>query len=142
MKLNTILTTASALLLLAGCNGSKKHVEALASNPWRLEQVIFDDSAYSDTIPAGVTLLFSDSSTIAGNGGCNSFFGVYTTAGKDQIDIEVKGSTMAFCPDLDFEARYFDMLSLVSSYAINGDEMQLDAPENGFTMIFKADQKQ
>ena len=116
----------------------KKNAEALTANSWQLEEIIFSDSNYTDTLPAGVTLLFSDSSTISGNGGCNLYFGQYTTIGSDQIDLEVKGSTMRFCPEQEFESRYFDMLGLVTSYTVKEGVLQLNAAENGFTLLFKA----
>lgn len=75
---------------------------------------------------AAFTLSFqSDSvSRIFGCGACNRFFETYT-AGPDTLSLRVAGRTQMFCPGLDDEARFLQMLDGTRSYPIDADALYL-----------------
>lgn len=128
----------SLLALLGACSGgSKDNYQTLISTEWQLESIISDDSGDSILPQERVTILFTDSSTVSGHGGCNVFFGQYSTMGEDEIDIEVKGRSMAMCPSLELEDQIIATLDLATSYLAQQDKLQVNDLENGITLVFK-----
>lgn len=132
--------SAIATLLLVGCGGANRNYETLISNEWSLESIVADDESYTLKPDAEITIQFGDSSTFSGNGGCNGYFGVYSTD-EDLIDIETQGRTMAMCEHIDFEDKYLSMLEDCSTFYAQGNELQLNNNEVGVTLIFKAIKK-
>lgn len=78
-------------------------------------------------------LVFADSNRITGFAGCNNFFGTYQVK-NDRLQITPGGSTMAFCPDMDFEGLFVKVLSSVSGYKIYDTQLEL-SNEDGDTIL-------
>lgn len=138
MKRLFIVTLVVTAALTAGCNSKKTNVEMLTAHEWSLDEVLFADSDFSETPPAGVTIIFSDSTDrVAGSGGCNRFFGSYTAAEEGHISMGPLAGTLMECPGIEFETRYFGWLELADKFTVNHDELRLMATESGVTLLFK-----
>lgn len=100
-------------VLLVSCKVS----DNIQSKEWRM--VSYEENneniSLSQEIP---TLLFSNDTSFSGRAGCNSIMGWYKTDGDSGISMKVVGSTMAFCPDMNFEDRYVKSLNAVDSYEL------------------------
>lgn len=139
MRYLSFLVVTVLLSAFVACSGAKKdNYDTLISSKWSLQSIVNQDGGDSVEIIDPVTIVFTDSSTVAGHGGCNAFFGVYSTMGDDEIDVEIKGRTMAMCPSLDVEDRVIATLELSSTYLAQGSELQINDLENGLTLVFKA----
>ena len=138
MKRLLILAALLPAIFFTNCRTKTSDKNFLVAHEWQLDEIIYADSAYTITPPSEVTIAFSDStSSVSGRGACNSFFGVYTTEGQDEINIDIQGSTMAFCLDMEFELRYFSLLDLVERYAAEAGELQLSDSDGSVTLLFK-----
>ncbi len=62
---------------------------------------------------------------VQGNGGCNGFFGSYTTENNYRIRFSKMGSTMMACPRLELEREYLQVFEKTDSYIIKGNRLQL-----------------
>lgn len=136
--LSFLFVTVLLSTFVACCGAKKDNYDTLISSQWNLQSIVNQDGSDSVAVIDPVTIIFTDSSTVAGHGGCNAFFGVYSTMGDDEIDIEIKGRTMAMCPSLDVEDGVIATLELSTTYLAQGDELQINDLENGLTLIFKA----
>ena len=140
MKHSKLLSAAVLLvgLLVVGCGGQgKADYKALIAHGWQLKEIIAADSSYTIMPERAVTVVFSDSSTVNGFAGCNSFFGTFSTIGENEIIIETTGRTMSLCPDIEFEEKFMALLGQVTSYSVLKDELSLNDTENGMTMLFE-----
>lgn len=137
MKIKSLLLlSAIAAIAMVSCNSKKANYEAMVSKEWQLASIQADDLSYTVTPKESVTIIFSDSSTFAGNGGCNSYFGVYSTYGNE-IDVEVQGRSMATCPEINFEDKYIELLNGCSTFFAEGNNLQLNNNEVGVTLKFE-----
>ncbi|MBQ4280331.1 MAG: META domain-containing protein [Rikenellaceae bacterium] len=141
--MNTILKSMAAVAAAVAAVGCSSHqpsnYEHLTAHKWELTQIVSDDSAATAmTIPAGLTIQFSDSARFFGFGGCNSFFGTYSTVGQDNISIQPVGRSMAFCPDIALEDKFIAMLGLSATYVASDSTLQLNDNEAKQTLMFKA----
>lgn len=135
-----ILIAAAAVAV--GCGPQKTNAELITSTAWHLDEIIYDGRDATETPPANVTIIFSDSTDrIAGRGGCNNFFGVYKLKEKENIEINMGGSTMMACPDMEFEGRYFKLLDQVESYSVSETELKLFITAEGTTLMYKPEFK-
>lgn len=132
MKCARAALAGFALLFLAACQGDET-VKAYggADRTWRL--VAIDDIPFE----AEATLTFPETSKIAGQGPCNSYFASMTVP-YPWFETGPIGSTKRMCPDHAAEAEFFDALSEMSLSEVLGDTLLLSTPE-GRTMLFKAD---
>lgn len=126
-----------AIVLMAfGCKSGEKAETTLTAQEWVLKSMTEKGTVVANPqeLP---TLLFSDSSRIAGSAGCNRFFGTYTIGEKDALSIATKGMTMMFCPDMDFEDRYVKALNEIASYSIKAKELTLMNADKQLVMIYQ-----
>lgn len=88
-----------------------------------------------------ITITFYDQGTFNGYGGCNNYQGSYTLTGTTgpfgkQISIGPVISTLKYCIGTsDTETLYFQILSNVTSYAIDNSELSMRDPL-GNTLVF------
>jgi heat shock protein HslJ len=90
-----------------------------------------------------ITIIFSDLGTLEGNGGCNTYKGLYTLTGKGgfgyQIRIEQITSGNMFCPDSgELERTYLQILSNITSYGWldNGTTLYMQDGFEGGTLSY------
>lgn len=73
---------------------------------------------------ASQTMTFLEDGSVSGEGGCNSFGGMYEAQGQDLAFMNVFSTQMA-CPDLEAEGRFFAALTAVSTWDMDGSELLL-----------------
>lgn len=89
-----------------------------------------------DTTGKNVSIRFTGDGKVSGSGGCNSFFGTYTTGAQQQLTIANTGATLKACtPDvMALENAYFDALKSVASYLLDASGLHLSF-NNGQGML-------
>lgn len=96
--------------------------------------------ANGDTIaiPAGHNpgISFLKGNKIAGETGCNIFFG-YFEADGDKITFTNMGSTRMMCPQMEFENSYMNALNDISSFTIVQDTLTFKDKEGNIVAILK-----
>lgn len=55
---------------------------------------------------------------VAGNAGCNRYFGSFSSDGKGGIKFSKMGATMMLCPDMHVEREFLQILDRVHSYTL------------------------
>lgn len=133
--MKTVQVMMFALLVMAaGCKeGNDKAL--LWSHEWQLKQMV----AGGDTVqnPQGLPeITFTDSTAIYGSAGCNRFFGTYTADDKGMMTIQPGGSTMMYCPDMQFEDRYLKALAEVAGYTVTSEELKITNADKTLTLIY------
>jgi copper homeostasis protein (lipoprotein) len=63
---------------------------------------------------------------VNGNGGCNSFSGMYTLKSNDRIIISKVISTMMACPQMATESEFLKVLQMADNYYVSGDTLILN----------------
>lgn len=130
-KMRTMLFVL--LLLAVGCKSNEG--VSLTGHEWKLQSMTQEGVAVTNPqeLP---TILFSDSSAVYGFAGCNRFFGSYTVGDKGEMTVKPGGSTMMFCPDMQFEDVYLKALNEVRNYAINGKELTLTDADGKLSIVY------
>lgn len=82
-------------------------------------------------------LAFSDSNQVTGFAGCNSFFGTYKIE-NNHLQILPGGTTMAFCPDMEFEDLFIRVLSSVSTAKIYDSQLELSNKSGDTVLVFSS----
>lgn len=123
------------VLAVFGCKSGEK-TGAVTANEWELKSMTVKDSliANPQQLP---TLLFSDSTAVYGSAGCNRFFGTYTVDAKGMLTIKTGGSTMMYCPDMNFEDRYMKALNEIASFSIKAQELTLTDAAKGLVLVYQ-----
>ena len=114
---NLVLGTLTVLLILAGGCRQKQSEVKLTDHPWRLTALNVDKKDVvlpKDTI----TVEFDTTGRVAGFSGCNRYFGKYSSASDKNLNIEVVGSTMAMCPDIETEDQFIRVLDNSTTFSI------------------------
>lgn len=62
---------------------------------------------------------------VAGNAGCNNFFGAYVLEEGSRIRFSGLGSTLMACPDMELERRFMEVLEMTDNYLLLGDTLML-----------------
>lgn len=111
--------------------------EKLLSTEWKLFGIDgLGDVQMDENSTAYIN--FSDSTTFAGNGGCNQFFGAFTADSEDVIEMNVKGRTMMMCPNINFEDVYIGGLSSIATYTIEDNKLSLKSDDGQVTLVYTA----
>ena len=126
---------------IISCTDSKRtNLENLVATEWTLDSVVTEVVGLPLSNESVVTIAFSDSTTFAGNGGCNQYFGTFgteaTSEDEDVISIETKGRTMAMCPTLAFEDSYIVALEKVTKFIAEEDKLVMSNSNGDVTFIF------
>ncbi|MGL5681768.1 MAG: META domain-containing protein [Marinifilaceae bacterium] len=121
MKKQMYFIVVALVALLASC-GTKETVK-LQGHDWILSSI--EQNGTELTLPTEKpTIMFDDSSRIAGFAGCNRFFGKYTVKERE-MTIELVGTTQMACPDMNFETAYLKMLGEVKRFDVVNGELRL-----------------
>jgi heat shock protein HslJ len=99
---------------------------SLEGAPWKLVSYADAEGNMQAPLPGTeITIEFLEGN-VAGNSGCNNYFGSYEVAGAE-LSIGLIGSTMMACPDavMSQETAYLAALEGAASYRITGDELQI-----------------
>ena len=132
------IATAIVATMLTACNSKKNNVEMLTAHEWLLDEVVFEGNDFTETPPAGVTIMFADSTDrVSGNGGCNGYFGTYTLGDDHKISMGPLASTLMACPNLEFEGKYFKWLEAVDKFEAEENSLRLKVTADGTTLVYK-----
>ncbi len=133
----SIVALALAAIMAGCCTSCKqksKGAKPLACTEWHLVQFEGQEMAYADDM---FNMTFGEDGRISGVGGCNRMMSSYTLGEKGTITIQPVATTMAYCPEADFEHTFTRALETVNGYSIEGDVLTLTS--NGMAKaVFKA----
>lgn len=121
------LTTAGCAAPPASERVRSAATAPLVSTPWRLTHLDGLELANPAGNNAVGFQLDTQNPRITGFGGCNRMFGGYLLNGE-QLRFDQIGATKMACAEgsrMKLEQDYFDMLSRVSSWKINGSSLEL-----------------
>lgn len=120
----------SALVLAFSCDRPQPE-QGLPNTAWVVSNMNLEMTEPIEFGPLTPTLIFNQNNAdIAGNTGCNSFFGTYVVSG-DSLQLNIVGQSMALCPNSEIEQHYLDALKNVATYKI----------EEGGLVLYNADNK-
>lgn len=119
-----------ATIFLAGCesptqgfNGNPD-LKALRANEWILAAVR-SPSAREEDVDVDFTADFSENGEISGRAGPNEYGGTYIATPEGYVSIDELGSTLIGGEEAEIAADYLAILSNVSRFGVDGDEMRL-----------------
>ena len=129
---------AFCVLLVAACGGGG---DTLEDTSWQVEMLRGADGSMA--APLADTVLTADftADEIAGEAGCNSYFGTYTTDG-DSFSTGPLGSTQRFCDPqavMDQEVAYLAALSEADRWNRDGDQLELFQGDETVVQFASAD---
>ena len=140
MRLTRRLTSAIliAVSMLAACNAGS----SLTGRPWALSAVTGKAPAFQGVVSAyqqaDYTITFNTDGTYSGTAACNQIAGTYKTSGNS-LTITTGGSTLAFCPDSDFDSDFETIfahsLTEAATYVATNDTLTITLTDGG-TMTF------
>lgn len=132
MKKTTILLMLAVAAVFSACKNNSN--AQLTAHEWQLKEMTTTKGTMS--LPQQLpTLILTDTNTMFGFSGCNSFFGKYSTKGSS-IKLEPSGSTMMFCPDMQFEREFINVLTNIHSYRIENEELKLVSKDKKQSLTF------
>jgi heat shock protein HslJ len=120
MKTIIPILTFVLLIFFASCSSVKDldGSKALTANSWKLKTMNGNELNLSSV--KEISLVFDKAGKISGFGGCNNYFGTYTSAG-DMLTFSDIGSTKMACDDMGIESNYFNLIKKTDKYkAANG----------------------
>lgn len=132
MKKTVFLIVSIIVLLAYGC---KEKANLLTLNEWQLKEMKADNQEVK--LPSEMpTLCFTDTTTVFGFAGCNRFFGTYSVGQKGKISIKPVGSTMAFCPEMNFEQDFLRILPELQVYTTDNNQLVLSDEARKYILTF------
>ncbi|GAB3429260.1 META domain-containing protein [Niabella aquatica] len=128
-----------ALAVAAACNNgttksTPEQTEAtqphaatdLYDKEWTLADLNGKTITVDTTFPKRPHLIFEkDSNRAVGNGGCNGFSASFELKENDGIALSHAAATQMACPNMDIEQQFFEILTKVKSYQIDGNSLTL-----------------
>lgn len=123
------------LVVMASCKDREDSLKLLKGHEWQLKAMHTDGKTVKNPEQLPV-LLFSDSTAVYGSAGCNRFFGKYTADAQGNMTIRPGGSTMMFCPDMEFEDQYLKALPQVRNFAVTGQELTLKGEDGKLKLVY------
>ncbi len=137
LKFILLIAMAVVMASCCACRKGKKVVDKpLTATKWELvemngQQVKTNDNYY--------LVLNADDTNFNGRGDCNSMMGNYTLDSKTgKLALNAIGSTRAFCPDQAGEDRFFQALSQVNNYDVDGDLLLLFNKNSELILVLQA----
>ncbi len=150
-----LLVFLLAALAIPGCATAVKHngVENTAEQSdavatvlvnktgWQLEKLASNDGHLQSLLPKTFITLYFEGERIHGNSGCNSYFGSYRAAAKDNsLAIGDTGFTMMACADaiMQQERRYLYLLQHAASFRSQDNSLHLLDEAGNVVLVFAA----
>lgn len=128
-----VFVLATALLFFSMCSSSKGI--PVESN-WVLEYIYSNGQEILPPEDHSPTLAFLKESKIAGETGCNRFFGDYKLEGAE-LRFENIGSTRMMCPQMQFETSFMETISNTASYSIDNNRLALKDSAGNIIALLK-----
>jgi len=114
---------------------------ALAGTKWVLVAMGEEGDLKAALDIKDVTLNFTDSDSLGGNAGCNSYSGKYESTTKGKLDVSDIVSTMMLCMQPGLMAQehtFLDNLDEAESYIVVGDELRISCEDDFLLVLEKA----
>lgn len=138
MKTGNKIIAIFLLVMLVGC-GARKGVttDDIVNKEWTLKSCNVE-GANMETGQQPVVLFFTDSVNVGGSAGCNRIIGNYELK-NDTLTINIIGTTRMACPEMDFEARYLNIMQNPMSVKIenDGSRMILENDKAGVDLVYE-----
>ncbi len=110
--MKTVYLLLIATLFFSACNSAKTDIVDLKNETYQVIELLNEN-----VIESNMTLTFNtETGKIAGNSGCNTYFGSYTYQDNDLLFKNV-GSTKKYCADKDVNRKEKMFLSSLSEIA-------------------------
>lgn len=118
-----------SVLLLSACTSSKKTIavkDALNNLYQKWDLVSLNDEIYNLKSTNNILIEFHEKGQVNGIGGCNRFFGSFTTSGND-LKLGPLGSTKMACEEEvnQWENKFFQTLEKVNGYQFIDNKLVL-----------------
>ncbi len=140
-SLHFIALLMLSTLLLGGCFGSGTDTtpepevksDQLVGKTWRCTQ-LFEREVFGNT---EITIEFMADGTTKGSGGCNSYTGTYTLAGKSLTFGPMIATEKSCGPSIDEqEFTFYSFLKQIEAVKIEDDELEMYTTEIAAPMVF------
>ncbi len=130
-----------ALAVVAAACGDSDGDDAgsIESNPWQLTELQSEDGDLDEALAAvDITARFVPGE-VTGDGGCNRYFGPWTSAGVS-IDIGPLASTRRACaePINQQEFRYLTLMQTAVRYEVDSERLTLFDEDGNESLLFTA----
>ncbi|MBP1929070.1 heat shock protein HslJ [Methanolinea mesophila] len=112
----------------------------LTGGTWVMKSYVdYKGEIFTPVAGTTISLEFSDDGKIAGNAGCNNYFGTYAQTGANSLVIRDIGSTKMACADqiMVVENSYLTMLPQLNTFYIAGNELFLSDGAGKVTLTFE-----
>lgn len=124
---------AVAALLFVQCANNTKTTETdspmqklQSETTWILKSMNVDSVELAVPTDQDVTISFLDSCQMAGNGGCNYYFGSYELAADtNSLKLMPSGMTRMAGPNMEFEQQFIANMMNVASYSLSDSTLTL-----------------
>lgn len=103
---------------------------------WEVEHIYAEGSEIAPPAGHDATLAFLKDGKIAGDTGCNRFFGDFS-AEKSTLKFENVGSTRMMCPDMAFETAFLQAISNTAAYNIGNGSLALKDSNGNIIALLK-----
>lgn len=91
---------------------------------WELEYIYSNGSEMAPPEEHNATIAFLKDSQMAGDTGCNRFFGNFA-ATDNTLEFNNVGSTRMMCPQMQFENAFLSTIEKTASYNVSKDQLVL-----------------
>lgn len=135
MKVMMKTMLMALVVAFTSCKSEDNSQALLKSHEWQLKSMTADGQAVANPEQLPV-LAFDDSTRVAGSAGCNRFFGTYTVGEKGAITLVPGGSTMMYCPDMQFETEYLKALAQIAKFAVSAEKLTLKDAEGRLELLY------
>lgn len=117
-------------------NTPAKDLGPLESEHWQLTRMVIGSGVWKMIDSTQVTAVF-DGARISGNGGCNDYFGAYTTDASS-LHVDKLASSKKLCSGrMGQESTYFKIIEGSTSYSMP-DSLTLVVKSSGGELTFRA----
>lgn len=129
------LLISSAVFFTFCGNVKKENGKSLNDGEWVLETFMGTDTVFNSADQMPSIVFNAEGGKVSGFGGCNRFMGNYSTEGKN-LNIDIVGTTMAYCPNIDSEQVFVNTLGNVTEFAIQEDKLYLFDDQGNEVAVF------
>lgn len=122
LKATLIAVMVFAAISCCNCKSKSRTAQPFIGTEWHLTRLMGVD------IPIEAErfhVTFTPEGELTGIGACNILMGNYTLLDNRKIELGHIASTRRFCPDMERETQFLEVLQNTTSYEIDGDILLL-----------------
>ena len=128
-----LMAAVAAAFLFSMCTSNS---EIPVESNWELEYIYTDGNAVEPPQDHNATLAFLKDSKIAGDTGCNRFFGEYEAKGNS-LKFGQVGTTRMMCPQMQFENAWMEVINNTDSFEMDKEQMILKDSTGNIIALLK-----